>query len=46
MKVLLGVGVICGIAYLPLATQGDKAVGFDTMEEKREAMKAAGRGAR
>ena len=41
VKVFLGTSLICGLAYLPLHLKGDKAVGYDNMAEKREAMRAA-----
>ena len=39
MKVFLGTSLICGLAYMPIYLKGDRAVGYDNMAEKREAMK-------
>ena len=41
MKVVLGTSLICGLAYMPIYLKGDRAVGYDNMAEKREAMRAA-----
>ena len=38
VKVFIGVVAVCGLGYLPIAMKGDEAIGFDNMEEKREAM--------
>ena len=43
LKVFLGVSLVCGLAYMPVYMKGDKAISYDNMAEKREAMKAAGR---
>ena len=42
VKVFIGVTLLCGLGYLPIAMRGQSAIGFDNIEEKREAMRHAG----
>ena len=38
-QVALGVGLICFASYCPFIFQGERAIQYDTMAEKRHAMK-------